>query len=75
MRLSILPDVLWGLPDFFFIFLRTSKIEDLILSLRFFGLLHTIALMVSPDLSGIPFYCLHFYEGTIDAYAPYEALS
>jgi hypothetical protein len=31
--------------------------------------------MVSPDLSGIPFYCLHFYEGTIDAYAPYEALS
>ena len=56
-----------GLTLIFFIFLRTTKIEDLILSLRFFGLSYRIALIVSLTVRYIPFIA-SIYEGTIDAH-------
>ena len=56
-----------GLTLLFYLFLRTTKIEDFILALRFFGLSYRISLIVSLTVRYIP-YISSIYEGTLDAH-------
>ena len=56
-----------GLTLLFYLFLRTTKIEDFILALRFFGLSYRISLMISLTVRYIP-YISSIYEGTLDAH-------
>ncbi|MDX9800770.1 MAG: energy-coupling factor transporter transmembrane component T [Spirochaetia bacterium] len=56
-----------GITLLFYLFLRTTRIEDFILSLRFFGLSYKISLMISLTVRYIP-YLSSIYEGTLDAH-------
>lgn len=56
-----------SLTYIFHIFLRTTKIEELVLSLRFFGISYKIALVISMTMRYIP-YIISMYEGTLDAH-------
>ncbi len=56
-----------GVTILFFIFLRTTRIDDFILALRYFGLSHRIALVITITVRYIP-YLLSVYENTVDAH-------
>ncbi len=56
-----------GLTLLFYLFLRTTKVEDFTLSLRFFGLPYKAALIISLTLRYLP-YAASIYENTADAH-------
>jgi energy-coupling factor transport system permease protein len=56
-----------GLTLLFYLFLRTTRIEDFVRALRFFGLSYRISLIVSLTVRYIP-YLSSIYEGTLDAH-------
>ena len=56
-----------GLTLIFYLFLRITKIEDFILSLRFFGLPYKTALIISLTFRYLP-YASSIYENTADAH-------
>jgi len=56
-----------GLMLLFFLFLRTTKIEDFTLSLRFFRLPYKAALVISLTFRYLP-YAASIYENTTDAH-------
>jgi len=56
-----------GLTLLFYLFLRTTRIEDFTRALRYFGLSYRISLVVSLTVRYIP-YLSAIYEGTLDAH-------
>ena len=56
-----------GITLLFYIFLRTTRIDDFILALRYFGLSHRNAVVITITLRYIP-YLMSVYENTMDAH-------
>ncbi len=56
-----------GVTLLFFIFLRTTRIDDFILALRYFGLSHKNAVVITITLRYIP-YLMSVYVNTVDAH-------
>ena len=56
-----------GITVLFFIFLRTTRIDDFILALRFFGLSHKNAVVITITVRYIP-YLMSVYLNTVDAH-------
>ena len=56
-----------GITVLFFIFLRTTRIDDFVLALRYFGLSHKNAVVITITVRYIP-YLMSVYENTVDAH-------
>lgn len=56
-----------GITVLFFIFLRTTRIDDFIRSLRYFGLSHRISVVITITVRYIP-YLMSVYTNTVDAH-------